>query len=93
MKIQVSFPIYVIGFMSFISWFLFVLFGGIGLAAVPLDMIYSFATRPRKLTAKELEFQTNKIVQDAIYFKGVANEIKGMEERGVKKKTSKLDLI
>ena len=30
LSIDVSFPIYVIGLMSFISWFLFIVFGGIG---------------------------------------------------------------
>jgi len=37
LKVDVSFIIYIIGFLSFISWFIFVLFGGIGLAAIPLD--------------------------------------------------------
>jgi len=35
------------GFLSFIGWFLFGLFGGIGLSALPMDMIRSYKHRPR----------------------------------------------
>lgn len=38
-KITVSFPVFSMGFMAFIGWFLFVLFGGVGLSALPMDMI------------------------------------------------------
>lgn len=39
LTIEVTFPIYVVGFMSFIGWFLFVVYGGIGVVALPLDLI------------------------------------------------------
>ena len=71
--------------MSFISWFLFVVFGGIGLAALPLDMIYDFVTRPKKLTTIEMEYQKKRIIDDGKILKDLALETKTMEERGAKK--------
>jgi len=32
--------------MAFIGWFLFVLFGGVGLSALPMDLIEEFRNRP-----------------------------------------------
>jgi LMBR1 domain-containing protein 1 len=74
--------------MSFLSWFLFVLFGGIGLAALPLDLIYDFCTRPRKLSASDIERQKTKVVMNATALKELANEVRTLEERGAKTKSS-----
>merc|ERR1712032_1248722 len=43
------------GLMAFIGWFLFALFGGIGLAALPLDLILVYKNRPRHLDAVEIQ--------------------------------------
>ncbi len=79
--------------MSFISWFLFVLFGGIGLAALPLDLFYDFATRPKKLTATQMETQKKKIIQESQRLKEMAVETKTLEDRGAKKNSSKIIYI
>ena len=42
------------GFMAFIGWFLFALFGGIGLASLPISNILAFTRRPQMLTPEEL---------------------------------------
>ena len=41
------------GLMSWFGWFLFAVFGGIGLAALPLDLILSYVNRPRHMDAVE----------------------------------------
>ena len=41
------------GLMAWVGWFLFCLFGGIGLAALPLDLILTYKNRPRHMDAKE----------------------------------------
>ena len=74
--------------MSFLSWFLFVLFGGIGLAALPLDLIYDFCTRPRKLSTADIERQKTKVVMNANALKELANEVRTLEERGAKTRSS-----
>lgn len=40
-------------FMSFFGYVLFVLFGGVGLSALPIDLIKEFINRPKKLTSAE----------------------------------------
>jgi LMBR1 domain-containing protein 1 len=86
LNIDVSFPIYVIGFMSFISWFLFVIFGGIGLPALPLDFIYDFCTRPIKMSKTQLETFKSSVITRADAIKEIAEECKTLEKEGVEKK-------
>lgn len=51
--IQVNIPTFFAGFMSFIGWFFFALFGGIGLAATPLDLILTWVHRPTHMDPSE----------------------------------------
>eukprot|EP00164_Ancoracysta_twista_P001856 GFYU01002440.1.p1 GENE.GFYU01002440.1~~GFYU01002440.1.p1 ORF type:complete len:480 (-),score=160.37 GFYU01002440.1:238-1677(-) len=43
---RVTFPVYLVAFLSFVGWFFFVLFGGIGFVALPMDLINSWRNRP-----------------------------------------------
>lgn len=38
-QLQLSFPVFVMALMSFVGWFLFVIFGGLGIAGIPIDCI------------------------------------------------------
>ena len=40
--------------MSFIGWFLFVMFGGVGLSALPMDLIREFIMRPKLRRSKDV---------------------------------------
>eukprot|EP00557_Chaetoceros_sp_GSL56_P009331 CAMPEP_0176500014 /NCGR_PEP_ID=MMETSP0200_2-20121128/13277_1 /TAXON_ID=947934 /ORGANISM="Chaetoceros sp., Strain GSL56" /LENGTH=460 /DNA_ID=CAMNT_0017898557 /DNA_START=43 /DNA_END=1425 /DNA_ORIENTATION=+ len=51
--VPVSIPTFLSGFMAFIGWFFFAVFGGIGLAAVPLDLILAFVNRPKRMDPAE----------------------------------------
>jgi LMBR1 domain-containing protein 1 len=86
LNIDVSFPIFVIGLMSFISWFLFVIFGGIGLPALPLDFIYDFCTRPKKMTTSELNKIKDKVAIRAKNFEALGLECLEMEKNDIMKK-------
>lgn len=41
------------GFMAFIGWFLLVLFGGVGLTALPIDLISEYANRPKMIKSAD----------------------------------------
>lgn len=41
-------------FFSFIGWIFFLFFGGLGLFAIPIDLINDFRYRPKKKTQREL---------------------------------------
>jgi LMBR1 domain-containing protein 1 len=86
LHINVSFIIYVIGFMSFFSWIMFCVFGGIGIAALPLDLIYDFITRPKKRTFEEMQKIKEEIVKNATIVKNIANDAKELENRGCHKR-------
>ena len=55
LKIRVNFFIYPIAVLSFVSMFIFSFFGGIRLAAIPLDFFYSFFARPRSMNERNLK--------------------------------------
>ena len=52
-EVNVSIPTFFAAFMAFIGWFFFAFFGGIGLAALPLDMILAFVNRPKHMDPAE----------------------------------------
>ncbi|GKY92917.1 hypothetical protein MPSEU_000260700 [Mayamaea pseudoterrestris] len=58
------------GLMAWVGWFLFCLFGGIGLAALPLDLILTYQHRPKHMDAQEfaeaqqsLRVRVNELVE------------------------------
>lgn len=58
--IPVSLPNFFAGFMAFVGWIFFAVFGGIGLASLPLDLVLMFVRRPRHMDAVEFaEAQVN----------------------------------
>ncbi len=50
---KVSFPVYLLSCLAFVGYWVFVIFGGVGLTALPLDLIYSFINRPQMLSSSE----------------------------------------
>mmetsp|Transcript_52071 Transcript_52071/g.123982 ORF Transcript_52071/g.123982 Transcript_52071/m.123982 type:complete len:540 (-) Transcript_52071:83-1702(-) len=58
LEVKVSIWIYAIAFLSFLGSFFFATFGGIGLAAVPVDLFIEFIDRPRDI--RETQFQQRK---------------------------------
>lgn len=53
LMIPVTIPTFSAAFMSFIGWFFFALFGGIGLISVPMDLILTFVNRPKHMDPSE----------------------------------------
>jgi LMBR1 domain-containing protein 1 len=51
--LQVSISSFFAGLMAFLGWFLFAVFGGIGMASMPLDLLLVFKNRPRHMDAIE----------------------------------------
>ena len=51
-KVRVSLIIYAMSIIATVGWLLFLLFGSIGLVALPLDWIRDFINRPRSVITK-----------------------------------------
>ena len=86
-EINVSIVVYIIALLSIISYILFMIFGGVGIFAFPLDLIYSFCTRPVKIKPPKLEEMKKEIVVTAADLKDLGMQLKKMEENGVNNKS------
>ena len=86
LDLSVSYITYCIAILSFISWFLFALFGGIGLSAVPLDFFHSFLTRPIKVRSSEINIRKEVLLREVETLKLLGEEIKKLEDAGAHKK-------
>lgn len=53
LDIRVSLYVYLAGLMATIGWFFFFVFGGVGIAALPYDLLRDFAGRPKPMPADE----------------------------------------
>ena len=85
-EFTVDFKAYAIPLLSFISYLLFMLFGGVGIFAFPLDLIYSFCTRPIRIKPAKLEEMKKEIVVTAADLKDLGMQLKKLEELGHHKK-------
>lgn len=72
--------------MSFISWIVFCIFGGIGLSAFPLDYFYDFFTRPKKRNMNEMIDLKGQILSNVQKVKVLAGDLKQLENSGANKK-------
>lgn len=56
-QMAVSFIIYLASLMTFVGWFIFSIYCGIGFVALPIDCIMSFVHRPKVLSVAEARAQ------------------------------------
>ena len=60
--VPVTFSVYMIACMSFLGWFFFVIFAGVGLVAVPTDLINAYIEMPKeKIDASGIEYKKNAL--------------------------------
>ncbi|KAJ3423779.1 limr family protein -related [Anaeramoeba flamelloides] len=59
--VRISPSIYIIAFISFLGYIAFSIFGGIGLIALPFDLIRAFRSRPKPLKLDEYAFYKRKL--------------------------------
>ncbi|CAM9476919.1 unnamed protein product [Ectocarpus sp. 13 AM-2016] len=78
--LQLSFPVFVMAFMSFIGWILFVFFGGLGLVGIPIDSIRSFTTRPQRLDRGQVAVLEGGIKRRCDDLVSVGEQLKGVRQ-------------
>lgn len=74
-----SFPIYVIAFCMIIGWFLLFFTLGVGMVAVPFDLIYEFLNRPQPIKQAEFEVKKKILLDNLLFMRKRCNET--LEER------------
>ena len=65
LKLALRFDVYLIAVISFVGWFVFVAFGGVGMSALPLDLIIGFSDRPRKIDLAQYSRSKQEIGEQA----------------------------
>lgn len=61
LKMQMRLSNYLVAITAFVGWWFLVVFGSVGLTALPLDMIYSFVDRPTKSDLQKYNAQKQVI--------------------------------
>ncbi|KAJ3424926.1 limr family protein -related [Anaeramoeba flamelloides] len=89
--VRISPSVYIIAFISFLGYIAFSIFGGIGLIALPFDLIRAFRSRPKPLELDEYAFFKRKLNARANELIETGREIekKGKEGRKNRKKYNK----
>lgn len=72
LSIDVTFVIYLAALMSFVGWFFFAIYVGIGFVALPLDAFNAFRYRPRPKDARTLNTMRKALEVRAKELMGVA---------------------
>jgi len=63
--LQVSMSTFFAGLMAWLGWFLFCIFGGIGMASMPMDLLMVYKNRPRHMDAVEFA-EAQKSLRDRV---------------------------
>ena len=61
-NLEASLAVYIIAILSFFGWIFLVVFGGVGLSALPIDMINEFRHRPKARKSAEMRKAKDAIV-------------------------------
>jgi len=74
--IALTFPIYVMAFLSFIGWWFFTLFAGVGLTSLPMDLINEYRTRPKPMKTATYFEEKRKLGERAKSLVEVGEQLK-----------------
>eukprot|EP00922_Rhytidocystis_sp_ex-Travisia-forbesii_P003857 GHVS01005581.1.p1 GENE.GHVS01005581.1~~GHVS01005581.1.p1 ORF type:complete len:545 (+),score=53.64 GHVS01005581.1:326-1960(+) len=78
--VSIGFSTYLIGAMAFVGWWFFVLFGGIGLTAIPLDLVVGFVDRPKPIDLSVFSDRKRFLGEKARALKCIGESLKQQEE-------------
>ncbi|KAH3766638.1 LIMR family protein [Pelomyxa schiedti] len=81
-NIRVSPALYVISSVTFFGWFLMVIMGGIGLAALPFDLIADFKYRPRTISEDTFTKHKHELAKQVLELKKVGETLKEKRVHG-----------
>jgi len=88
---RISFILYLISMLAFVGAFLLILFGGIGLAALPMDLINGFRKRPKRMSREDYEKKKAIVSKRALALLEKGNEMKQKYNRSGGRPKSRKD--
>lgn len=63
LTLEASLAVYIIAIMSFIGWIFVFLFAGVGLFALPIDLINEFRHRPKARKSEDIKTSKNRLTE------------------------------
>ncbi|KAF1777680.1 Lipocalin-1 receptor [Phytophthora cactorum] len=81
LTMDVSLPVYVTGLTSFVGWFGFSIFCGIGLIALPMDLILAFFHRPKFISADVYAIQKLILQRRSVELLEIGRSVKQSMDR------------
>lgn len=88
-EVSVAFPVYSMALLAFIGWFLFVVFAGMGLPALPWDLFNEWRFRPKPIDLTKFAEEKRKIGERAAMLKRAGETIKDDELNNLGNKLSR----
>eukprot|EP01062_Namystynia_karyoxenos_P069757 TRINITY_DN65216_c0_g1_i1.p1 TRINITY_DN65216_c0_g1~~TRINITY_DN65216_c0_g1_i1.p1 ORF type:complete len:554 (+),score=247.12 TRINITY_DN65216_c0_g1_i1:133-1662(+) len=84
LSIKVSAFVYMVGLMCAFGWIFFIAFGGVGLLALPVDLINDWRMRPKKMTRLEFADARKEMAQKIADMVEWGKSLEDKEDRGEK---------
>eukprot|EP00026_Physarum_polycephalum_P004163 Phypoly_transcript_04180.p1 GENE.Phypoly_transcript_04180~~Phypoly_transcript_04180.p1 ORF type:complete len:532 (+),score=77.32 Phypoly_transcript_04180:116-1711(+) len=81
-KFRVSFALWIVSIIVFFGWVLFIIFGGIGMVALPMDCIASWKRRPVRISLEKYTVRKKEIGEQATMLIEKGKAIQDRQKRG-----------
>lgn len=81
LKFRVTIVLYAISMVVFFGWILFIVFGGIGLIALPFDCINNFKKRPIRISLDQFTTRKKEIGERATKLIEIGNALREKQKR------------
>eukprot|EP00916_Digyalum_oweni_P006925 GHVL01011824.1.p1 GENE.GHVL01011824.1~~GHVL01011824.1.p1 ORF type:complete len:516 (-),score=48.93 GHVL01011824.1:435-1982(-) len=79
--IPVSFEIYITALLCFVGWWLFIVFGGIGLTALPIDLVIAFIDRPKPSDIATYQDRKKELSDKTMLLKRLGEDLRQKEKK------------
>ncbi|EGC35822.1 hypothetical protein DICPUDRAFT_54958 [Dictyostelium purpureum] len=86
LQFRVSIALFIITMVAFFGWLLFIIFGGIGIVALPFDMIADFKNRPQRIPYDKYLERKKKIGDRSIELLEIGRTIHARSPGGIMSK-------
>merc|ERR1711871_607883 len=73
--IRVTLPIYAVACVSLVGWVFFAMFAGVGLVALPIDLIHTFTNRPTSIDVKNWAAKRNELKERAAKLRQIGQKM------------------
>ena len=83
-SIPVSMPIFAVACVALVGWLFFSVFAGVGLVALPIDLLNTFRDRPTSIDVKNWAAKRNELKERASKLRQIGEKMEGENFQGLK---------